>query len=195
MPFLKKNQRVVARWLQKIRIWKYRKLSTFSGKIHGIPSFASPCQFVGKGTLSFENNVQLGYYPAPRYYDGLIYLEVRSKEASISFGEGTIVNNNLIIICANTSVSIGKNVLIGHDVEILDSDLHPLQPELRLQNGSFKSKPVTIGNNVFIGSCVKILKGVEIGDNSVVAHSSVVTKSVPSNVIIAGNPAKIIKNI
>lgn len=55
--------------------------------------------------------------------------------------------------------------------------------------------PVTIGNNVWLGSRVMILKGVSIGDNSVIGASSVVTKPIPANCIAAGNPAKIIRYI
>nr|WP_207652455.1 DapH/DapD/GlmU-related protein [Clostridium beijerinckii] len=58
-----------------------------------------------------------------------------------------------------------------------------------------KVASVNIGNNVWIGSVVTILKGVTIGDNSVIAANSVVTKDIPANSIAAGNPAKVVKNI
>ena len=195
MNFKKKNQKVLGKIYQKCRIKLYKLLSTFNGNISGSPIIMQPLQIVGKGKINFEKNVQIGYYPAPRYYDGLSYLEVRNNDAIINFGNNIAINNNLIIICATTSVSIGDNVFIGHDVEILDSDLHALNPDLRNENGAFLSAPVTIGENVFIGNNVKILKGVTIGKNSVIAHSSIVTKSFPENVIIGGNPAKIIANI
>ena len=61
--------------------------------------------------------------------------------------------------------------------------------------GNPDSFPVYIGENVFIGSNVSILKGVEIGDNSVIGNGSVVTKNIPKNVVAAGNPAKVIRNL
>jgi maltose O-acetyltransferase len=195
MSFQKKNQKVFGKIYQKVRIKMYKLLSTFSGTISGTPILMQPLQLVGKGKINFQKEVQIGYYPAPRYYDGLSYLEVRNKEASINFGNNIAINNNLIILCANTSVSIGDNVFIGHDVEILDSDLHAIDAVLRNQNGTFLSSPVTISDNVFIGNNVKILKGVSIGKNSIVAHSAIVTKSFPDDVIIGGNPAKIISTL
>jgi galactoside O-acetyltransferase len=195
MSLSKKNQRVIGKIVQKIRIKIVQFLNTFNGHLSGKPILMQPLQIVGSGNISFGKNVLIGYYPAPRYYEGLCYLEARAKNSIISFGDNTSINNNLIIICAATSVSIGNNVFIGHDVEILDSDLHSLDPILRNKSGEFLSTPVNVGNNVFIGNNVKILKGVEIGDNSTVAHSSIVTKSFPENVIIGGNPAKIISYI
>lgn len=195
MDFSKKNQRIFGKFYQKIRIKLYLHLNTFSGNISGRPVLMQPLQLVGEGRINFKKNVQIGYYPAPRYYDGLSYLEVRNKEAAINFGDNISINNNLIIICAATSVSIGNNAFIGHDVEILDSDLHAIDPISRNRNGAFLSAPVEIGDNVFIGNNVKILKGVTIGKNSIVAHSAVVTKNFPDNSIIGGNPAKLIGKV
>ena len=84
--------------------------------------------FVGKGKISFSNNVSLGYFPSPNYYDGTIYLEARSEEASIHFGNNVIANNNLKIVCDKTKIEIADNVLIGLNVELLDSDFHSLDP-------------------------------------------------------------------
>ncbi len=71
---------------------------------------------------------------------------------------------------------------------------HPLDAESRREKIGIP-KPVTIGDNVWIGGGVTILPGVSIGDSTVIAAASVVTKSFPDHVVIAGNPAKIIKNI
>ncbi len=69
---------------------------------------------------------------------------------------------------------------------------HPLDPELRISGLEF-GKPVTIGNNVWLGGSSVITPGVTIGDNVVVAAGAVVVKDVPNNVVVGGNPAKIIK--
>lgn len=80
---------------------------------------------------------------------------------------------------------------MGVNVTILDSDFHSLDPVARLNKRPGMNKAVIIGANVFIGNNVLILKGATIGDNSVVAAGSVVSKDIPSNVIAAGNPCEI----
>nr|WP_268998954.1 DapH/DapD/GlmU-related protein [Leptospira interrogans] len=77
----------------------------------------------------------------------------------------------------------------------MDSSFHALwPPEGRLTNPDFESDDdVVIGNNVWLGSQVIVLKGVKIGDNSVIGAGSVVTKSIPENCLAAGNPAKPIR--
>ena len=77
-------------------------------------------------------------------------------------------------------------------MEVYDSDFHDLHPERRM-NGEPKTAPVVIGSNVFVGSNARILKGVTIGDNSVIANSSVVVHSIPPNVIAGGNPARVLE--
>lgn len=105
-----------------------------------------------------------------------------------------MVNNGLVIV-AVTRVEIQENTLIGRNVQITDSDAHNIDPSKR-RSCLGESKPVIIGRNVWIGNNVMILKGSCIGDNSIIGAGSVVTgKKFPSNVIIAGNPAKVIKLI
>ena len=82
--------------------------------------------------------------------------------------------------------------MIAPNAHFVDSD-HGTSPENSFNKQENLTSPIIIGNNVWIGSRVVILKGVNIGDNTVVSAGSVVTKSFPSNVIIAGAPAKIIK--
>jgi len=88
-------------------------------------------------------------------------------------------------------VYIGENSLIGHNV-VLATLNHDMDPYHR---ADLHPKPIHIGKRVWIGSGSMILPGITIGDNSVVGAGSVVTKDVPPNVIVAGNPAKFIKNI
>ncbi len=89
-------------------------------------------------------------------------------------------------------VKIGDNCMIGPNVGIYTAG-HSIEPKDRNKSGY--GIPITIGNDVWIGGSCVILAGVTIGDNSVVAAGSVVTKDVPANTIVAGNPAKILKNI
>lgn len=91
------------------------------------------------------------------------------------------------------SITIGDNCLMGPCVHIYTAS-HPLDPVKRT-NGTEFGIPVRIGHNAWIGGNVTILPGVTIGDNVVIGSAAVVTKDVPSNVVVAGNPAKIIKHI
>jgi acetyltransferase-like isoleucine patch superfamily enzyme len=120
-------------------------------------------------------------------------------------GNFTLLNGALIM--AEDKIEIGSHCLVSWNVGIADSDFHPLEPAQRLIDAQalapffknrpprpkLKTAPVKIGDNVWIGMNAVILKGVTIGDNSVVAAGSVVTKNVPANAVVAGNPAVVVK--
>jgi len=120
-------------------------------------------------------------------------------------GDFTLLNGALIM--AEESIEIGSHCLVSWNVGIADSDFHPLEPAQRLIDAQalapyfknrparpkLKTAPVKIADNVWIGMNAVILKGVTIGENSVVAAGSVVTKSVGPNTIVAGNPAVVVK--
>jgi maltose O-acetyltransferase len=89
-------------------------------------------------------------------------------------------------------VRIGDNCMIGPNVGIYTAG-HSIEPKDRNKSGY--AIPITIGNDVWIGGSCVILPGTNIGDNSIIAAGSVVTKNVPTNTIVAGNPAKILKKI
>jgi acetyltransferase-like isoleucine patch superfamily enzyme len=122
-----------------------------------------------------------------------------------SIGDFTLLNGALIM--AEEKIEIGSHCLISWNVGIADSDFHPLEPAQRLIDAQalapffnerpprpkLKTAPVRIADNVWIGMNAVILKGVIIGENSVVAAGSVVTKSVPANTVVAGNPAVVVK--
>lgn len=110
---------------------------------------------------------------------------------NIYLGEDCFINFNCTIL-DEAKVTIGNNAFLGPNVSIFTA-CHPLNPEKRNQFVEW-AEPVTIGNSVWIGGNVTILPGVTIGDNVVIGAGSVVTKSFPSNVVIGGNPAKIIKD-
>lgn len=94
------------------------------------------------------------------------------------------------------SITIGKNTDIGAGCKIIDNDFHPLPYNQRHpveQLDKVRKRPITIGEGCFIGANSIILKGTTLGNNCVVGAGSVVCGTFPDNVIIAGNPAKIIK--
>lgn len=147
----------------------------------------------GQGTLRIGTNVMLGYSRAHRLGSGEIMLQARLPDAQIIIGDGTVFNNNTVV-CAMESITIGERCLIGDSSAIYDSDFHNTDPAKR-HTDTGPSSPVVIGNNVVFGSRVVVLKGVTIGDNSVIGAMSLVTKDIPANCIAAGVPAKVIKQI
>lgn len=174
----------------KIRLYK-KILSSI--KPLGDYSILQPTLFSGKGLISIGKNSALGYFPSPYFYSGYMHIEARSEQSRIDIGENVYINNNAIIISDGSTITIGSNCLIGYNFHVYDTDFHGIHPDMR--NMPSPAQPVTIGENVFIGSNVMILKGVTIGSNCTIAAGSIVTKSFPENVIIAGNPAKIIKEV
>lgn len=114
---------------------------------------------------------------------------------SMKIGDNVGISQAALI--AHSDLTIGNNVKIGGGTCIYTSDFHSLNPLKRqdplADKKNKKSSPVRICDNVFIGAHCIILKGVTIGENSIIGAGSVVTKSVPSNQIWAGNPAKFVK--
>ena len=111
---------------------------------------------------------------------------------NIEVGENFFANFNLTILDVG-KVTIGANCQIAPNVSIYTAG-HPVHPDVR-NTGYEYGIPVTIGNNVWIGGNAVILPGVNIGDNVVIGAGSVVTKDIPSNMIAAGNPCRVIREI
>lgn len=111
---------------------------------------------------------------------------------NIFVGENFYANFDCVILDV-AEVHIGDNCMLAPQVAIYTAT-HPVDPDLR-NSGKEYAKPITIGNNCWIGGHATINPGVTLGDNVVVASGAVVTKSFGDNVVIAGNPAKVIKNI
>jgi len=111
---------------------------------------------------------------------------------NIELGNNFYSNHNLVILDVN-KVTIGDNVLMGPNCGIYTAT-HPIEYELRKQGLEY-GKAITIGNNVWIGGNVSILEGVTIGDNAVIGAGSVVKKDIPANVVAAGAPCQVIREI
>lgn len=111
---------------------------------------------------------------------------------NITLGNNVFMNFNCCILDV-AKVTIGDNCMFAPQVQIYTAT-HPIEYQAR-NSGRELAKPITIGNNVWIGGNSTICPGVTLGNNVVVGAGSVVTKSFPDDVVIAGNPAKIIKTI
>lgn len=111
---------------------------------------------------------------------------------NIFVGENFYANFNCTFLDVST-IEIGDNCMFAPNVQLYTAT-HPLHPVKR-NSGLEYAKPIKIGNNVWLGGGVIVTPGVTLGDNVVVGAGSVVTKSFPDNVVIAGNPARIIKTV
>jgi acetyltransferase-like isoleucine patch superfamily enzyme len=119
---------------------------------------------------------------------------VVAENAQLIIGDKVAMSNSTIV--ATKAITLGNNIMIGGGVTIVDSDFHSLNPDYWHTHNdeiNMKSAAVIIKNNVFIGMDSIILKGVTVGENSIIAAGSVVSKDIPPREIWGGNPAKFIR--
>ncbi|BCL32992.1 sugar O-acetyltransferase [Streptomyces aurantiacus] len=112
--------------------------------------------------------------------------------SNITIGARTFVNYNLTALDV-AAITIGEDCQIGPNVQLL-TPTHPLEPGPR-RDKLEAARPITIGNNVWLGGGATVLPGVSIGDNSVIGAGAVVTKDVPADVVAVGNPARPVRTL
>ncbi|MFE2265455.1 sugar O-acetyltransferase [Streptomyces griseosporeus] len=112
--------------------------------------------------------------------------------SNITVGARTFVNYGLTALDV-AAVVIGEDCQIGPHVQLL-TPTHPLEPEPR-RDKLEAARPITVGDNVWIGGGAIVLPGVTIGDNSVIGAGAVVTKDVPADVVAVGNPARVVRSL
>ncbi|MCB2141181.1 acyltransferase [bacterium] len=145
-----------------------------------------PLKISGPGKVLFGDNVLvcgLGHPVTPFTHH---------KDAVIKIGSNSFVNGTRF--GCQISITIGEYAILG-DARILDTDFHSIYPDRWSPEAIVESAPISIGKNVWVGANAAVLKGVTIGDNSVVGFGAVLSKSIPGNCVVAGNPATIIKQI
>lgn len=150
-----------------------------------------PFEVRGKNFISFGKKLSTGRYCRIEAYP-------ENEDKVLFFGDHCQINDSVHIV-AKQKVVLKDNVLLASRVFISDSnhgsysgEFHSHPYEIAAERKIF-TKPVTIGNNVWIGEGAVILAGVTIGDNSIIGANSVVCKNVEPNSIYVGNPAKLIK--
>jgi acetyltransferase-like isoleucine patch superfamily enzyme len=122
-----------------------------------------------------------------------VVLRTLAPGARITIGNRVGISGGTI--CAARSVEIGDDTMLGANVTIADTDFHSLYPAYRSGHShpTVAAAAVRIGKRVFIGTNAIVLKGVTVGNNSVIGAGSVVTKSIPENCIAAGNPCRLLR--
>ena len=170
-----------------INLAESARIQVLKGRFLIGDSDAPTKQRTRKTEITLADNAQLTLHGDVILYEGV---GVRlTSGATLSIGNHTYVNRSASIDCTQ-EITIGDYCAISDNVQILDSDFHPI-----IYNGkkSAMSKPVHIGNHVWIGRSAIILKGVTIGDGAIVGAGSIVTRDVPPGCLVAGNPARVIK--
>lgn len=162
---------------------KFRGIPHIFSKTKGAINIGKRCKIISSQTA---NPIGLNHK---------CIIRALTNDSQIKVGDDVGISGSTLL--ARKSISIGDNTLIGANCTITDSDHHPVDADERLNSRSEKiqSAPIVIGNNVWIGGNVMILKGVTIGKNSVVGAGSIVVSDIPENVIAAGNPARVIREI
>jgi acetyltransferase-like isoleucine patch superfamily enzyme len=124
---------------------------------------------------------------------------------SIEIGDLVYIGDD-VIISARERIRIGPRTMLAHGVQIFDNDSHPIDPrdrhadylnliEGRPRTHFIPSAPIEVGGDCWIGANSIVLKGVKIGDRSVVAAGSVVTADIGEDCLVAGNPARIVRSL
>jgi acetyltransferase-like isoleucine patch superfamily enzyme len=121
------------------------------------------------------------------------YISTLCAGASIRIGHSCGFSGT--VIGSAQSVQIGNHVMCGANSVITDTDWHPVDSAARLSGAEGRSRPVILENNVWIGMGAIVLKGVRIGENSVIGAGSVVTTPIPADVVAAGQPARVIRSL
>ena len=168
--------------------------------LNSFASIGSDLKFNRQSSISTKDGASVNIGSNVMMY-GVITADCGGK---VDIGDYTSIREGCKLFCAN-SIKIEEYVIFADNIIVSDTNHHPAHPDDRLKmikSGwssdlwgwkHAKSDPIVIKRNVWIGQYSRILKGVTIGENSIVASNSVVTKDVPPNCIVAGNPAKVVK--
>lgn len=151
---------------------------------------------INSGKIHFGNDIKINSSKFKNIIGGDTRTSLVVKKGAILNLGNNVRISNTAIYCAER-IEIGDNVFIGGSTKIWDTDFHSLDYIQRnaTPNDGYKTKPIIIEDNVFIGGFSIILKGARIGKNSIIGAGSVVSKAIPSNEVWAGNPARFIRKI
>lgn len=184
-----------------IRLRFYPHYNRLLFRLKGV-TFGQNMTIQGKVSLIGEGKITIGdnFYmssgnhvnPISSNLQGSILID--NPRAEIHIGDNVGMSSTRMWI--HDRLEIGNNVKIGAGVLLIDTDSHPIDYKLRrTSNEGVMSAPITIEDDVWIGAHSIVLKGVTIGARSIIGAGSVVTKSIPSDCIAAGNPCKVIRKL
>jgi acetyltransferase-like isoleucine patch superfamily enzyme len=145
--------------------------------------------YAGAGSLAFREGGRMSLGKGNVLQGGY---DFEAKGGVISIGDRNFFNKNVKIVCFGR-VEIGDDCLIADSVHFYDHDHRIDDPAIPIREQGYSTRPVRVGNNVWLGARCVVLKGVTIGDGAVVAAGSVVTRDVPSGAVVGGVPAKTLR--
>jgi acetyltransferase-like isoleucine patch superfamily enzyme len=168
------------------------------------PLFRSQCERIGPGfrmeLLPYvvgSGKIVLGSHVRFGGKQEFIFGNQTNALPEVVVGDHTFIGH-LCSILAASSVRIGRHCLLAGGVRVCDYDGHPTDAGRRRAGEPTPAdaiRPVVIGDDVWVGQDAKILKGVRVGDRSVIGAGAVVVKDVPADVVVAGNPARVVKRL
>ena len=173
--------------LTRITIMRYRLLK--GDRVSFGPGFVSNGKLIisGPGKVIFERDVNAWAHAEKNV------LITFSPDARIVIGANTRLNGAGIM--AQSGITVGSDCILGSTL-LVDTDFHSIERDRRTNSNSpVRTAPIHIGNNVWLGGQSAVLKGVTVGDNSVVGFRAVVASDVPADVVVAGNPARVVKQL
>lgn len=155
----------------------------------------SPTVFKGRGRVRLAHDAIFGWGTSPFSYR-CSYVEARNEGAVIEIGARSTINNAAVLIAEGAGIRIGARCLIGTEFQVLDTNAHELELGRRHLPDS-RTQQVVVGDDVFIGSRVTLLKGCRIGDGCVIAAGAVLPPgfAAPPLSIVAGNPAQVVGRV
>ncbi|OGB69866.1 MAG: hypothetical protein A2486_05125 [Burkholderiales bacterium RIFOXYC12_FULL_65_23] len=155
----------------------------------------TPTVFRGAGRIRLAPRTVFGVPRSPGNHS-CSYVESRTPDSLIEIGDGTVINNSAFLLSEGASIRIGRRGLFGPELQIMDSNSHQLVLGRRSLPDD-DPRPVVIGDDVFIGARVTILKGARIGDGCIISAGCVVPPSfvAPPLSVIVGNPARVIGKV
>lgn len=177
----------------KMALWR-NGVSYKNYRIVGTPFIETS----GGGRIVFGNNLGMNNGMMANQIGFNTPCVLRAEGGSIIFGENVGISQTALV-AKEADITIGDNVKIGGGAKVYTTDFHCIDymkrrnPEVDMSER--KCAPVKIGDDCFIGAGTLILKGVSIGARSIIGAGSVVTKDIPSDVIAAGNPCRVIKSV
>jgi acetyltransferase-like isoleucine patch superfamily enzyme len=162
------------------------------GVVHAGKLRANRVILLNRGTIVLGYGVSLGSYP-----DGTAYtcsLRTYFPESRIEIGDRCLLNG--AVLHSNRLIKLGAGVLMGPGSILVDNDSHPpVQSHQERYSQRPPEAPIHLHDNVWIGMRATVMKGVTIGENTIVAANAVVTKNLPANVVAAGIPARPIADV
>jgi acetyltransferase-like isoleucine patch superfamily enzyme len=187
-------QRLIPRLLRRIRysLWRNRRRALRRVWLQAQGMQIGPGSLLGKLSVSWPQSVRLGRECVFENNVELHYLGPPTPEICIDIGDNAYISSG-VQFNIQERIRVGRDVLIGSGTRLIDHNHGFSSCDLPIRAQPISSEPITIGDDVWIGANVIILKGVQIGSSSIVGAGSVVLRSIPPGQIWAGNPARFLK--